>query len=82
METILFNAHFNYFFNFIEKAPVHNFADDNSISLFAETPEDLVKSLEQKNKVAINWFPINNKNKKPSPSPKKNRVVTYQGLDQ
>ena len=63
METILFNANFNYFFNFIEKAPVHNFADDNSISLFVETPEDLVKSLEQKNKVAIKWFPINNMNK-------------------
>ena len=63
METILFNANFNYLFSFIEKAPVHNFEDANSISLFAETPEDLVKSLEQKNKVAIKWFPINNMNK-------------------
>lgn len=32
METILFNANFNYLFNFIEKAPVHNFADANSMS--------------------------------------------------
>ena len=31
---ILFNCFFNNFFYFIDKASVHNFADDNSLSAF------------------------------------------------
>ena len=31
---ILFNCFFNDFFYFIDKASVHNFADDNSLSVF------------------------------------------------
>ena len=46
MGQILFNAHFNDFFGFIEKASAHNFVDDNFLSLFDESVEDLVKPLE------------------------------------
>ena len=45
VETILFNAYFGDFFEFIEKLSIHNFADDNSLSLFAESVKDLVKPL-------------------------------------
>ena len=34
---ILFNCFFNDFFYFIETASVHNFAGDNTLSLFEET---------------------------------------------
>ena len=34
---ILFNCFFNDFFYFIEKASVHNFADDNTLIMFEET---------------------------------------------
>ena len=34
---ILFNCFFNDFFYFIEKARVHDFADDNTLSMFEET---------------------------------------------
>ena len=34
---ILLNCFFNDFFYFIEKANVHNFADDSTLSMFEET---------------------------------------------
>ena len=34
---ILFNCFFNDFFYFIEKASIHNFVDDNTLSMFDET---------------------------------------------
>ena len=57
---ILFNANFNYFFDFIGKASVYNFVDDNSLNLFAESVKDLLKFLELESKAAIHWFSINN----------------------
>ena len=45
VEMILLNAYFGDFFEFIEKLSIHNFADDNSLSLFAESVKDLVKPL-------------------------------------
>ena len=50
---ILFNANFDDFFVFIEKASIHNFADDNSSSSITDSFEDSVKSLELESKAAI-----------------------------
>ena len=57
---ILFNVFFNDFFWVFEKANVHNYADDNTLTCFAKTIEDLVKDLEDESQNAITWF-LNNK---------------------
>ena len=46
---ISFNIFFNNFFNFILVALARNFADDNILSSFAETIEDLISILESEN---------------------------------
>ena len=48
----LFNCFFNDFFYFIDKASVHNFADDNSLSAFESNIENLKLILESENKTA------------------------------
>ena len=45
----LLNCFFNDFFYFMDKASVHNFADDNSLSAF----ESNFKNLKKK---TISWF--------------------------
>ena len=45
---ILFNCFFNDFFYFIEKASIHNFADDKTLSMFKETIQNLIALLETK----------------------------------
>ena len=40
--SILFNCSFNDLFYFIEKGSVHNFADDNTLSMFEETIQNLI----------------------------------------
>ena len=55
VEPILFNAFLNDFFYDIENAPVHNFADDNTLSCFAKTVKDLIINvLKEESEVAIN----------------------------
>ena len=49
---ILFNCFFNDFFYFIEKASVHNFAYDNTLSMFEETIQNLIALLENKSNTA------------------------------
>ena len=56
---ILFNFFFNDFFYFILVASAHNFADDNTLSSFAKTIENLVSILESESEIAINRFKIN-----------------------
>ena len=56
---ILFNIFFNDFFYFILVASAHNFADDNTLSSFAKTIENLVSILESESEIAINRFKIN-----------------------
>ena len=56
---ILFNCFFNDFFYFIEKASVHNFADDNTLSMFEETIQNLIALLENESNTAIEWFQNN-----------------------
>ena len=38
---------------------VHNFADDNVLSSFAKTIENLIGILESASEIAINWFKSN-----------------------
>ena len=52
----LFNSFFNDFFYFNDKASVHNFADDNSLSAFESNIKNLKLILESESKTAISWF--------------------------
>ena len=52
---ILFNFFFNDFFYFILVASAHNFADDNTLSSFAKTIENLISLLESEREITINW---------------------------
>ena len=57
---ILFNAFLNDFFYVFEKASVHNFADDNTLTSFAKTLKELISILETESNAAVQWF-TNNK---------------------
>ena len=50
---ILFKCFLNDFFYFIEKASAHNFADDNTLSMFVETIQNLIAILENESSTAI-----------------------------
>ena len=56
---ILFNCLLNDFFYFIEKASVRNFVDDNTLSMFEETIQNLISLLENENNTAIELFQNN-----------------------
>ena len=55
----LFNCFFNDFFYFIDKASVHNFADDNSLIASQQNIKNLKFILESESKKAISWFQYN-----------------------
>ena len=59
---VLFNIFINDLFFWIENAELHNFADDNTISAFADSIKDLVKKLECESNTAIEWFTANGMN--------------------
>ena len=52
---ILLNIFFNDFF-VILIASAHNYADDNTLTSFGKTLEDLIKKLEHECEVALTWF--------------------------
>ena len=56
---ILFKIFFDDFFYLILVASAHNFADDNTLSSFAKTVENLISILESESEIAINWFKDN-----------------------
>ena len=56
VDASLFNCFFNDLFYFIDKACVHNFADDNSLSAFESNIKHLKLILESESKTAISWF--------------------------
>ena len=56
---ILFNCFFNDFFYVIEIANAHNFADDNTLTAFANSIQNLIHLLEPESSVAIKWFKDN-----------------------
>ena len=56
---ILFNCFFNDFYYFIKNANVQNFADDNTLTTFAQNVGTLISILENINsesKIATDWF--------------------------
>ena len=55
----LSNCFFNDFFYFIDKASVHNFADDNSVSAVESNIKNLKLILEYESKTATSWFQSN-----------------------
>ena len=59
MGPILFNCFFNDFYYFIQNAKVHNFADDNTLTTFAQNVQNLISVLESESNIAIDWFKIN-----------------------
>ena len=56
---ILFNCFFNDFWYSIENANVHNFADDNTLTTFAQNVRNLISVLESDSNIAIDWFETN-----------------------
>ena len=53
---ILFNLFINDIFMWVENTDMHNFADDNTISAFANSIPDLISILEEGSDKAIKWF--------------------------
>ena len=75
----LFNCFFNDFLYFIDKASVHNFADDNSLSAFESNIKNLKLILEPESIKAISWFQpskmtVNPGNFKALSSTKRNKI--------
>ena len=56
---ILFNIFMNDLFLWLEEASLHNFADDNTLSAFANSITELIQILERESEVAIKWFKEN-----------------------
>ena len=57
----LFEFLINNLFSFIESSLTHNFADDNTLSAWANIISDLINKLESDSDIAIEWFKKNKK---------------------
>ena len=44
---------------YVSRVIPYHFADDNTRSSFAKTVSDLIKTLEEESRAAINWFSMN-----------------------
>jgi hypothetical protein len=53
---ILFNLFINDLTYFFESSDLFNYADDNTISAFANSIRELINTLESESEVAIQWF--------------------------
>ena len=56
---ILFNIFLNDLFLFIKNAKLHNYADDNSLEVYAEEIDELVQILEIEANNAVEWLEKN-----------------------
>ena len=56
---IFYNCFFNDFYYFIKKANERNFADDNTLTTFAQNVRSLISVLESESNIAIEWFETN-----------------------
>ena len=56
---ILFNLSINYLFFFVVLPSLYNSANDNTLSGFATTVSILIKILEPKSEVVVDWFKKN-----------------------
>ena len=52
---ILFNIFLNDLFYFIKPTSLHNYADDNILSVFSNSIPNLIEILEEESDVAITW---------------------------
>ena len=56
---IFFNLSINDLFFFVSNVSLHNFADDNTLSAFAETILKLIYILQSGSEIVIDWFKNN-----------------------
>ena len=56
---ILFNLFINYLVFFMKHSDLTNYADDNTISAWANSIEELILTLESESETAIKWFQDN-----------------------
>ena len=56
---ILFNIYINDLFLFINRATLHNYADDNTLAYFSKTLSNLIEVLEEEAGVALTWLKHN-----------------------
>ena len=56
---ILLSIFFNDFYYFILFVLAHNFADENTLSIFAKRTKNLISILESEHEIAINRFKVN-----------------------
>ena len=77
-EPVSFNAFLNYFFFYISKASVHNFADNNALSSFAKSVTLLMEILMAESHNVIKWFSEN----KMIVNPDKFKSITMQKNNQ
>ena len=57
--SIIFSCLFNDSYYFIKNANVHNFADDITLTTFAQNVRNSISVLESESNIAIDWFEIN-----------------------
>ena len=56
---LLFNIFINDLYMWIDEASLHNFADDNTLTAFAKSIQELIRILGNDSEIAINWFKEN-----------------------
>ena len=56
---LLFDFSISDLFFFTESSSIYNFADDNTLSAWANTVSDLTNKLESDSTIAIEWFKMN-----------------------
>jgi hypothetical protein len=56
---LLFNIFINDLFYFIDKCSLHNYADDNSLSVSSSSIETVLSSLKHDGANAVHWFAVN-----------------------
>ena len=59
VDPLLFDFQINDLFFFVESFSIHNFADDNTISGWANTVSDLINKLELDSNIVMEWFQMN-----------------------
>ncbi len=53
---IPFNIYINDLFLFINRATLHNYADDNTLAYFSKTLSNLIEVLEKEAGVTLTWL--------------------------
>ena len=56
---LLFNVFINDLFLFIEKCSLYNYADDNSLSVFSPSTDEVIDYLRHDSQISIDWFNSN-----------------------